>query len=434
LGGRDCDIAVDVMRYRSPLYYVRKNDGRQFDVATSLATTQATGDLVGDVMGKLLGKLAGVVGVPAAVAKPILDGVNDNIIKATLTNNQKFILHFPIGDDVVATPMSWTIPGALLGKAGEGKGDIVIAAQLVPVPPLVAAPADGAWTYGKVLGSAFQLPATPGVPSDDTLGGYLSARFHADEQAYSTAGSADAANGACVQLGRSIDGTGLSDRDAALALWAMTRQRITLGKAKVGEVDAMPCLESRWPTLLLAGVQKGEPPPPDAVRPTNDQMEATIDHHEALLTFFKAIDWKFRKEAAEELFSYPLQVTDAGNALVPDGPVTVDNTNGWLVSINKDKPLLEHLGCYAFFDAKATEDFAIARNRSFMLAIGEVAGTAREIALLADFAASPGGASPRIDALGVLPELTDDMKAGMKKRVGANACRSGYAPALLFGH
>jgi hypothetical protein len=439
--GHDCDISVDVMRYRSPLYYVRKNDGKSFTVATSVATTKSAGDALGTAMNKLLKALTGVAGVPAAVAQPILGAVDKAIVGATLTDKQKFILHFPIGDDAVVEPMSWTIPGAMLGRNGEDKGDIVVAAQVVPVPPLVAAPAQGvAWTAGRVLGSAFQLPPLPDVPSNDTLGGYLSSRFHAEELAYANANVAEAANTACVALASRIDSTGLSDRDAALALWAMTRQRIDLGKAKVGDVDAMACLASRWPMLLLAGVPKGDPPPPDAAYPTVAQMKTVTDVDEALLTFFKtAANWKERKSAAEQLFHYPLAVSDAAAALLHD-TTGVENTNGWLEVIDKDKPLLAPFGCYAYFDKTATHPFATARARSFMLAIGQVAATdpatpPREVAVMLDFAATSGGKDSRVEALTVLTALTDEAKAAMYERLGSTTtCKSGYQPRLLFGH
>ncbi len=410
-----CTLTVDAVRYRSPLYFVRRSPNRQFVVSPTLASSNALSQSVRSGLQSVVGLLTSVSGVPAVAAAPYLTTIKTTLDGADVSSDQTFVSRFEIEQGPVEKEFRWVIPGAITGVGRNAAAlDIVLIAQVVPVATIIPAPTGNVWTTGTVLNSAFNF------------------------------NSAEAAELACGSLAQKIDTVGLSDRDGALALWAQVQRRVSLGKAERAEVDNMACMETAWASLAPLGIARTPktppPPPPPVTRaPTVMQMKAATDIDQVLPLTFTSAAWSDQKPYAQRLFAYPLTLNDA-SALMTRGSGTITSVDGWLINeFDRDRPLLNKIGCFAYFDIAADKTgYAAGQgSRSLVLAVGELGGgtnKGKEVALQLSFGAVTTDGGAQVEQIDVLPDLSTAARSAMRLATGSSSqCRSGYAPNLLFG-
>ncbi|WP_034158039.1 hypothetical protein [Sphingomonas sp. ERG5] len=436
-----CTLTVDAVRYRSPLYFVRRSPNRQFVVSPTLASSNALSQSVRSGLQSVVGLLTSVSGVPAVAAAPYLATIKTTLDGADVSSDQTFVSRFEIEPGPVEKEFRWVIPGAITGVGRNAAAlDIVLIAQVVPVATIIPAPTGNVWTTGTVLNSAFNFAGT----DDATLGSYLTSYASTEIINYTNANSAEAAELACGSLAQKIDTVGLSDRDGALALWAQVQRRVSLGKAERAEVDNMACMETAWASLAPLGIARTPktppPPPPPVTRaPTVMQMKAATDIDQVLPLTFTSAAWSDQKPYAQRLFAYPLTLNDA-SALMTRGSGTITSVDGWLINeFDRDRPLLNKIGCFAYFDIAADKTgYAAGQgSRSLVLAVGELGGgtnKGKEVALQLSFGAVTTDGGAQVEQIDVLPDLSTAARSAMRLATGSSSqCRSGYAPNLLFG-
>jgi hypothetical protein len=435
---RDCELTADAIQYRSPLYYVHRNAGLEFAVSPSLTTASGLSPQIRATLKTAAKATMALSGVPAATAAPYL-GVLDKGLEGSIENRQQFTKHLFIASEQVRKPIVWTAGNVLEHGKGGRNLDMVLVAQLVPMPAIVQRPDDnGEWQPSYVLNSAFNVGANDIPPGDRTLGGHVSRIATKELMEFSEAASEEAANIACNAVASRVESIGLSDRDAALTIWALAHRRSELGKATTAEVDEMRCLASRWPALSAAGITR-RPPTPSLEPPTLRQMKSTAEIDDQLAMFFRSSSWVEQRRYGEALFNYPLEYSDPASVVMRES-TAVENVNGWLVNeFERDRPLLARVGCYAYFEAPSAELPAKARGESTMMAIGEVEGsppemTRREVLIRMSFSPTAKDVDPRISKVAVETEVPAGARASMLQALGSNStCRSGYQPKLLFG-
>ena len=441
----DCHLKVDVIRYVSPVYFVRKSENQQFTIAPTYEVTKALNATLQSDLNTLLGATSALAGVTAAAAAPYLSAIKTNLANAKTDTASSFIQHPTILSGPVQAAYTWSVPGAIKGTKTAPPQDLILIAQLLPVATIVPTPTGGVWTPGAVLNSAFNVnvPALPAA-TDGTLGGYIAAKAPAALLSYANATTDDGANIACGAIDQAIDQIGLSDRDAALALWAEAKQRVVTAKATDAAVDNMSCLANAWTFLTAAGIQKKDIPPPakpPGVAPRVAQMKVTTDINNAFALFFVSPLWTDQMLYADQILGYPVQYNDEDGALMRQS-LKIANADAVLVNeFNRDQPILAQVGCYVYFDINSdTTGFASSVGaHSMMMAIGGVGSNGspsagKEVALMITFAEAPGGDNPKIAQIDVLTTLPPATRRAMLTQLnGATQCPSGYRPRMLFG-
>lgn len=263
----------------------------------------------------------------------------------------------------------------------------------------------------------------------------MTATAGTDLNGFRNAANLDAAAGACGRLQERVAGLGLSLRDGALAMWALTHSSTPNSAIKQYQIDDLGCLAESW-QYVPAEVRAMRvsrppetqlpppPPPPTLVAPTVLQMKATTQIDDTFARFFVATVGAQRRSNAEALFAYPLTYTDSSSLLLATS--TIENAYEWNELQTVPAVLLQRVGCYTYVAASA------AGGRSRMFAIGEVASTGQQLLLTSIFANAPAGTNAKIETLIVVDSITEEERALMRATQRDGQCSSGYAPALLF--
>ena len=291
-----------------------------------------------------------------------------------------------------------------------------------------------------MLRSPFRIGAsTDAISTDGTIGDYVEKKSDA-VKAYQTATPGEL-NAQCATLAKSINSMGLSDRDAALVLWAETRSRVVTTKDPPGTVDNLPCLVDMWHAIKPFGLMPEplKPPPPPGQAPTVAQMQIVTDVKTAFARFFVSASWAEKERYGDLIFAYPLQFNDPNAALLRESK-SAANDDGISVAEYREQALLETVGCYAYFDING-DPTGYARTfgtHSMMIAIGKVfanggPGAGKEVAIFTSFNETPGGGTSKIAKVDVMTTLPPSAKQAMLRQLGGPVCESGYRPQMLAG-
>jgi hypothetical protein len=446
--GSSCSISVDVINYTSSVYYVRTSAG-QFTISPVYATTAKLGTDIANDLNSLVTAASTMAGVTAVAAAPYLAQIKNQLDNAQNSGSQTWIQHPTIQAGAAQPIYTWELVGVIQEADGTPPGNLFLVAQLVAAPPIIPAPAGGAWTSGDVLNAAFNLSVPSNPAPTNTLGAYISSKFSADLQAYTSANTDDAANLACGTVSRDIQGVGLSDRETALTVWAEAKQRVVLTRATDATVDNMTCLSNQWPFLIAAGITKTPLPPTPPVQPiapagqfpTVAQMQQTIEINDALARMLVKAAWTDQGHYIDQVLSYPMNIIDA-QAVMTRGSAAIPNQQAWLLNeFQRDSSVLSQVGCYAYFDINADPSRFAAQETgaSMMFAIGVLPTTSpqpgKEVALRLSFGQTPGGNNTKVTKLEVLNSITPTEKAAILSAIGSpTQCPSGNSPAILFTH
>jgi hypothetical protein len=309
-------------------------------------------------------------------------------------------------------------------------------ARLVPTATLIPDPPPGpdgkiVWTPANVLTAPFATNLVPG--SAGTLGSFMTTAVPGDITNYRAATTKDAASNACDPILAKVQTMGLSERDQALLMWAVTHNHPSPNLTKF-DVDNLQCLDAAWtlaPPELKASRETTAPvitpAPSPGVPPTSKQMKIAIELDDAFAVFFKTGLWTERRKFGASLFRYPAKYADA-DGLLFDSSSTLDNVDQWLALHTASTPIADRVGCYSYVPATDSS------GKSVMYAIADtVAGrSAPQALLIATFGNVSGNADPKIETL----EVTASVSPGQKKAIlqaQGGQCLSGYKPALVFG-
>ncbi len=432
-----CSVMIDPFVYSSPLFHVRRYETQSFKVVPTYAASQEMAKSVREDLGKLFGALTLVAGVPAGSAAPYLATVDYGLEGLGTDDQDTVIKYFPIQSGPVPAPQKWVVPNVLLAPDGKSATmSAVLVAQLVPVKALIAAPvAPASWRATAVLATPFRA-SLPTPAGSGSLEQYLYSIAGREIEEFTSA-TPQASNVACMAVSRRIDEIGLSERDAALTLWALAKRRVDKGFAKDAEVDSLPCMGDRWDVLAAAGVKKASEEKVTAA-PNKRQMKGTTDIDDALAVFFRTAAWQERRRLATQLFQYPVAYSDSAGAMMPES-TSIDGRDSWAANaFDRDLPLLSRFGCYVYFEGAAAHPFADLAGRSVMVGFGELPAStdraAGEVAVRLSFAPVSQGEDPRIDSVSVQDHVSPELRdAALHALANGRQCPSGYQPKLLFG-
>lgn len=438
-----CSVVLDVMRYRSPRYLARMYPNAQFNIHPTYTTTKLLDPVVQAALEKLSEAVVEASGVPAASAKIFLEPLSRGVPSTPVTNDVEVIRNLEIEPGKVRAPVEWVIPGDVL-SAGKGQPPltVVLAAQLVAIAYIIPPPPAGSpWQASSILGTAYKVPGVA-VVGDGTLRSYLSTVANSEIERYMSANTTLEANAHCAAMASKIDALGLSNRDAALTLWALAKRRVEGGKSTDAEVDNMSCLKSRWDVLARVDLKPTPliPPAKPGVPPSSRQMKVTMEVDDSAQAFFTSANWDERRRMAPALFQYPVAYSDPA-ALAMRGSASMESHDSWLVNSydrTGETPVLAKFGCYTYFEGSAAHPFTEFAGQSVMLSFGETPAhgdqAAREVVVLMSFVPTVEGKDPHIDSVNVQDSISDETRAAARKIWGQSThCRSGYRPRLLFG-
>ncbi|WP_084583865.1 hypothetical protein [Sphingomonas azotifigens] len=437
--GSKCNIKIDVLKYSSPIYYVRNNSNTNgtFDLAPNYHLSKKIDPQVQANVATAVSAASTLAGIPGPIATPLIKTMTNALSAASVDSTSIFVQHAVIQAGPVAAPFTWSLTNSETDVVGLPK--MVLIAQLIPVDSIITL--DGQQT-SAVLRSPFRIGASPAaISTDGTIGDYVEKQFSSQVNAYQTA-QAGELNLACNNLAGSITGMGLSDRDAALVLWAETRWRVAAGKDQGSTIDSLPCLSNMWHVIQPLGLTPSPPPvPPPAPgqAPTVAQMQIVTDVRTAFARFFVSPAWVDQNRYGSLIFAYPLQFNDPDAALLRQSK-TAANGDGISVAEYREQALLETVGCYAYFDINA-DPTGYARTfgaHSLMIAIGKIGqnggpSAGKEVAIIASFNETPGGSTSKIAQMDVMTALPPSARQAMLRQLGGPVCDSGYRPQMLAG-
>jgi len=432
---RQCSIVLDEMRYLSPVYYVRRYENQQFTVAPIYKKADAANPGLADTINAATAFALKLSGVPAETAAPYQDQLKTILGNVSVSATETFPKHPVIkpgpvpGDDM----FQWRTNGIF--KVSGKPVDVILTARLIPVTSLISDPTPGPdgkvrWEVSDVLNSPFAANLAPGANPGGTIGSYLTSTAAYDLANFGKATTKGEASNACDPLLPRVRAMGLSDRDEALLLWAVTHDRPPSALSPY-ELDHLNCLDAAWrnlPAEISAGRIVAQDPPPATLTPPGlKQMKAATQVDDAFAIFFKTTVWAERRQVAAALFGYPAQYDDPAGLLF-DATAKLDNADQWLALHIAATPVADRIGCYAYVPA------ADASGQSVMYAVADtVAGrNAPQAVLTVTFANVEAGADAKIAAIDVSSTVSAAQKAAI---TGANGsiCSSGYKPALIFG-
>jgi hypothetical protein len=438
---KNCDVMIDEMRYLSPAYYVRRYKNEQFTVAPTFKRTNAASPGLAATIDAAASHALKLAGVPAETAKPYFDQVKMILGQVSVSGNEKFpkhpvILPGPVPSD---DQFQWRTTGLLPAQPGGEQVDVVLTARLIPVESLITNPPAGAggkpvWTISVVLTSPFAANLAAGVNPGGTLGSYVETAAATDLANFRKAATKAEASNGCDPLRSRVRQMGLSDRDEALLMWALTHDRAPTA-LKAHEVDDLPCLTDAWnyvPAEIAAARAKEpvkidpKPEPIPLVPPSIKMMKQTTQIDDAFALFLKTSVWAERRRNAALLFAYPAAYADPKGALF-DSSASLENVDQWLALHTAATPIAERVGCYTYVPA------ADAAGKSVMYAIADTIGAGKpaQVLLVATFANSPANGDAKIQALEVSETIAAEQKAKIAAAQGPQ-CASGYKPALVF--
>lgn len=433
---KSCDVMIDQIRYLSPAYYVRSYENQQFTVAPTFKVTNAVNPALQATIDTAVSFALKLSAIPAESAAPYQDQLKTLLGQVAVSGNESFPKH-PIirpGPVPADSEFEWRTVGLFTPKDHSAPLDVVLIARLIPQPTLVSDPPAGAdgkvgWTPTNVLSSPFAANLTPGVLGG-TLGIYISAAVPNDLANFRRASTKTEASNACDPIQTKVQSMGLSDRDSALLMWAITHDRPPSG-VDTFDLDNLQCLAHAWtfaPSEVLATrdtTPKDEPAP--GAPPTVKQMQAATQIEDAFAIFFKTTVWAERRKIGAALFKYPARYVDA-DGLLFDSSSSLENADQWLALHTAATPVADRVGCYTYVPA------ANSSGNSVMYAIADMVsgGSAPQALLTTTFANVSGNDDARIDSLEVATVVSADQKAKILATHGGQ-CPSGYKPAIIFG-
>lgn len=435
---RTCSVSLDLLRYRSPLYFVRMTEGSVFTVRPAYTASAKLDPTVQAALKTLVNASFAASGVPAASAKPYIDSLTSAIDTVGVSQEQSVTQHLIVAHGVTEAPTGWILPEDVLSqKKGGERQTVVVLAQLVPVSNVVPPPLEGGWQPASILATAYRVSGDA-PPNEQTIRAHVYKIAGGEMERYGSASSLEQADAHCVAIEGKVRNLGLSDRDTALVLWSLARQRVALGRSTAAEVDNLSCLGNYREELGRAEVALAPPQPPAGPRtpPRSRQMKVTVEVDDAAHSFFVTSSWNERRRLAPALFRYPLQFIDE-MGIAMRGSASIESHDSWLAnSYERDAPILARFGCYSYFEGSHPHPFPDLAGRSVMLAIGETPShqkQSREIAVLMSFESTAAGEDPRVDTVRVLDSITHEARSSARKLLAGSAqCRSGYRPKLIF--
>ena len=435
--GSNCSLKIDVLKYSSPVYYVRNNSNSNgtFDLAPNYHLSKKIDPQVQADVATAVSAASTLAGIPGPIATPLIKTVTSALSAASVDSTSTFVQHAVIQAGPVAAPFTWSLTNSERDIVGLPK--MVLVAQLVPIDSIITL--DG-HQISAVLRSPFRIGAsTDAISTDGTIGDYIEKKSDS-VKAYQTAKPGEL-NAQCVTLAKSINGMGLSERDAALVLWAETRSRVVASQDPPGTVDNLPCLGDMWNAIQPLGFTPVQLVPPTAPgqAPTVAQMQIVTDVRTAFARFFVSAAWTDQDRYGNLIFAYPLQFNDPNAALLRQSK-SAANGDGISVAEYREQTLLETVGCYAYFDING-DPTGFAKSfgtHSMVIAIGKVAqnggpSAGKEVAIATSFNETPGGATSKIAQVDVMTALPPSAKQAMLRQLGGTVCDSGYRPLMLAG-
>jgi len=111
--GTDCHLKVDIVKYYSPIYYVRKTHGAQFTITPTYEVTDALNATIQNNLNALVSATSTLAGVPAAAAAPYLAALKTNLAGAKTDSTDTFIQHPVIASGPVQPVLTWTVDNAI---------------------------------------------------------------------------------------------------------------------------------------------------------------------------------------------------------------------------------------------------------------------------------------------------------------------------------
>lgn len=435
---KSCDVMIDQMRYLSPAYYVKRYKNAQFKVAPTYKVASAPNPALAATIDAAASFALKLSGVPAETAKPYQDQIKALLSQVGVSGNERFPKYLIIAPGPVPSDddFRWQTSGLFRKAPGESKPvDVVLTARLIPVNSLIGEPGVGAdgrpqWTISDVLTSPFAADLAPGANPGGTLGSYIEAAASTDLGNFRKAATKAEASNACDPVRVRVRQMGLSDRDEALLMWAVTHNQPP-SRVSAYDIDELNCLADAWhylpPQILATRRQTPDPTPVALVPATIRQMKQTTQIDDAFAVFFKASAWAERRRHGSALFAHPVTYTDPAGALFASS-TSVENVDQWLALHTAASPVADRVGCYTYLPAAETT------SKSVMYAIADTIGQGKpaQVLLIATFANAAANGDAKIGALEVASAITAEQKA---KIVSANGtqCASGYRPALAFG-
>ena len=439
---KTCDVMIDQMRYLSPAYYVRSYADQQFTVAPTYKQTTAANPGLSSTIDAALSLALKLAAVPAATALPYQDQVRSVLGQVSVSGNERFPKHPVIKAGAVPadTEFEWRTDGLFTAKDKSKPLDVILIARLIPVATLIPDPpaASGSktiWSISDVLSSPFAANLSPGVNPGGTLGSYILASAATDLANYRKAATKNEASNSCDPILTRIQAMGLSDRDAALLMWAVTHDRPPIAVDSF-DIDNLSCLADAWrfaPPEVVAMRDtiplEAKPVALPGTSPTVKQMKALTQVDEAFAIFFKTTVWAERRKAGVTLFKYPTQYVDAGGLLF-DASSSLENVDQWLALHTSATPVADRVGCYTYIPAVDTT------GKSVMLAVADMSAgrSALQALLIVTFANVPGNDDAKIESVKVSPTVSAGHKSRILTANGTQCSTGGYKPALVFGN
>lgn len=440
--GKSCDVMIDQMRYLSPAYYVRRYKNEQFTVAPTFKRTNAANPGLAATIDAAASLALKLSGVPAETAKPYQDQLKTMLGQVSVSGNEKFPKHPVIlpGPVPADDEFQWRTTGLLTEPTKSKPVDVILTARLIPLASLISDPPAGAggkpiWTISDVLTSPFAANLAAGVNPGGTLGSYVESVAATDLANFRNAATKAEASNACDPLRTRVRQMGLSDRDEALLMWALTHDRVPVALSAY-DIDRLSCLTDAWryvPAEIAATqvkqpakIEDPKPAPAPLVPPTVRLMKQTTQIDDAFAMFFKTSLWAERRRQGALLFAFPTAYTDPKGALF-DASASLENVDQWLALHTAATPVAERVGCYTYLPA------ADAKGKSMMYAIADTIGAGKpaQMLLIATFANAPANADAKIEALEASETITVEQKSRIAAAQGAQ-CASGYKPILAF--
>jgi hypothetical protein len=438
---KSCNVMIDQMRYLSPAYFVRSYENQQFSVAPTFTQVNGVNPGLAATIDTALSIAAQLASVPVETAKPFQASVKSALGQVAVSGNEKLPKRplIKLGPVPADTDFQWQTKGLFTVKDAEKPLDVVLTARLIPVATLIPDPAPDAagqvkWSVSDVLSSPFAANLAPVAIPGGTLRSYVSTVSNTDLANFHISATKTEASNSCDPILTRIRAMGLSDRDAALLIWAVVHDRAPAAVSTF-DIDHLDCLKDAWqyaPTSVVASRVTAPPvakPVATPGRPTTvKRMKATTQVDDAFAIFFRTSIWTERRKVGTALFHYPAQYKDTGSLLF-DATSDLENVDQWLAIHTAATPIADRIGCYTYVPA------ADASGKSLMYAVAEMVAekASPQALLLVTFANVADGDDAQIESIEVTASVSDEQK-GKILAANGSLCSSGYKPALVFGN